>query len=185
MSRHIFFNLLILSLIALSLSKDCSAMVYNGNCEFYTQCLEEKYSCGPHGYPVGYGYKYCSKFLKFFEEFPATGKKWVEKTLICLKDALYPLYDARSNCDVIYAVAFASHPECYFQAGFCDLFIDSANIFKTLQALLKVYEVKDFMSVTSMKQVFETAKMCGSDYTAKVNQAFKDIFFPKFLELEN
>jgi hypothetical protein len=160
-------------------------MVYNGDCEFYTQCLEEKYKCGAQGYPVGYGYKYCSKFIRFFDDFPATGKKWVENTLVCLKNALHPLYQESSNCEVIYAVAFASHPECYFQSGFCDLFIDKTNILQTLKALLNVYEVYDFMSVTSMKQVYETAKLCGKDYSSQVTQAFKDIFSQSFLAIEN
>ena len=186
MSRPLLLSLLILSLIAFSLSQNCDAMVTSSDCDFYTQCLEEKYHCGIKGYPVGYGYKYCSKFLKYFDDFPPLGKLWVQNTLVCLKTALHPLYNERSSCDVIYSVAFASHPECYFESGFCELFTDRRNILQTLKALLKVYEIQDFMSVTSLKQVFETAKLCGGDYVTQVNQAFKDIFFqPRFLELDN
>ena len=29
------------------------------DCSFYTDCLEAKFDCGPDGYPIGYGDKYC------------------------------------------------------------------------------------------------------------------------------
>jgi hypothetical protein len=185
MAKNILLNLVLLCLITFSLSTNCDALSLNDDCEFYKSCLEAKYNCGSSGYPVGYGYKYCSKFLTFFEEFPPKGKEWVRKTLVCLKQTLHPLYVAQSNCEVIYAAAFDSHPECYFQSGFCDLFLDRGNITKTLRALLKVYEIYDFMSVTSLKQVYDTAKLCGRDYLSQINQIFKEIFFHSFLEIEN
>jgi hypothetical protein len=182
MSKQLFLNILLLSLFAVSLSADCNALRLKGTCDYYQACLEEKYHCGPNGYPVGYGFKYCSKFVAFYEYFPPKGKEWVTKTLVCLKQALHPLYLAESNCETILNAAFDSHPECYFQSGFCDLFLDRENILKTLKALLKVYEIRDFMSVTSLKQVYDTARMCGKDYISHINQLFKEIFFPHFMD---
>jgi len=182
--KHLLIlKLLLLNLFTIRLSTDWNKLSLNTDCEFYKSCLEAKYTCGNNGYPIGYGYKYCNKFLTYYEEFPQKGKEWVNKTLVCLKQALYPLYQAESNCEVIYAAAFNSHPECYFQSGFCDLFIDRGNIMYTLKALLHVYEVRDFMSVTSLKQVYDTAKLCGKDYLSQINQAFRELFFPNFLKL--
>jgi len=182
MSRQICIILLLFSLLAVTLSTDCNSLSLNGTCEYYKTCLEEKYHCGENGYPVGYGFKYCSKFILFFEEFPPKGKEWVTKTLVCLKQSLQPHYLSNSNCETVYSAAFDSHPECYFQNGFCDLFLDRVNILKTLKALLKVYEIQDFMSVTSLKQVYDTAKLCGKDYITQINQLFKDIYFPQFMD---
>jgi len=183
MSKRLILSLLIVSLIAMCFCDKCDSLVANGNCDFYTECLEEKYHCGVTGYPVGYGHRYCNKFLKYFYDFPPLGQLWVQNTLVCLKTALQPLFHETSDCATIYSVAFASHPRCYFESGFCELFKDRKNIIKTLKALLEVYEIKDFMSATTMKQVFETAKMCGSEYVAEIKQAMKDIFSNgRFLE---
>jgi Phosphomannose isomerase type I len=40
---------------------ECSDSPY-GQCSFYAYCLEARYHCGPNGYPIGYGLKYCEKF---------------------------------------------------------------------------------------------------------------------------
>lgn len=40
----------------------CEAMAVSGNCDFYSQCVEKRVPCGPDGYALGYGGKYCIKF---------------------------------------------------------------------------------------------------------------------------
>ena len=156
---------LIIFLICYTQSQNCQAMSLTETCDFYPQCLETKYHCGPKGYPIGYGFKYCSKFINFFDNFPPKGQEWIKKTLVCLKQALLKDFN---SCDQLYDTAFNSHPECYFKAGFCDLFLDPKHIKQTIQALLKVYELKDFASITSMKQIYDTAKLCGTDYMNKL-----------------
>ena len=34
------------------------------SCEFYTACLEKRLGCGPSGYPLDYGLRYCRAFLR-------------------------------------------------------------------------------------------------------------------------
>ena len=41
---------------------DCTALANNGDCSFYTQCVEQKFQCGENGYPLAYGHRYCRKF---------------------------------------------------------------------------------------------------------------------------
>ena len=159
--------------INFSIADDCSDMVINGTCDFYTNCLETKYHCGHNGYPVGYGHKYCSKFLKNFNDYPNEGQEWITKTLVCLKKALIIQF---TSCAEIYNTAFDSHPRCYYESGFCNLFLDTKNLKQTLYALLNTYEIKDFASITSMKQIFLTAKLCGTDYTQKMFDIIKEKF---------
>jgi len=46
----------------------CSNPV-RGQCSFYEDCLEARYHCGPDGYPLGYGKKYCNKFIATIDKF--------------------------------------------------------------------------------------------------------------------
>ena len=82
---------------------DMTTMISNQSCDFYTDCLEAKFQCGPDGYPIGYGYKYCDKFLEEYDEFSADGQKWIDGTLTCLKQALEPdmLNTDPETCDEV------------------------------------------------------------------------------------
>ena len=40
-------------------AQDCIALANDGNCDFYTQCVEPRFQCGTIGYPLAYGDKYC------------------------------------------------------------------------------------------------------------------------------
>ena len=42
----------------------CQDMAVKGNCSFYPQCVEKRFPCGPNGYALGYGNKYCNIFVK-------------------------------------------------------------------------------------------------------------------------
>ena len=43
-------------------AQDCTALANAGNCDFYTQCVEQRFQCGTNGYPLAYGDKYCHRF---------------------------------------------------------------------------------------------------------------------------
>ena len=40
-------------------AQDCTALANDGNCDFYTQCVEPRFQCGTNGYPLAYGDRYC------------------------------------------------------------------------------------------------------------------------------
>lgn len=42
---------------------DCQDMAAKGICSFYPQCVESRFPCGPNGYALGYGNKYCKIFV--------------------------------------------------------------------------------------------------------------------------
>ena len=174
-------GILLLAIFAYSLFNTCQDLsTVKHDCSYYIECLENNYSCGADGYPVGYGNKYCSRFLEFFNDFPREGQEWIEKTLTCLKKAIQDVISVKpeQTCKNIYDIAFNSHPDCYVNSGFCSAMIH--NTFSMTKALLKVYEVKDFMSFTSIKQVIVTAKKCGVDVSVKIMEAIKDILGQEF-----
>ena len=137
------------------------------SCDFYENCIENTFSCGASGYPMGYGKKYCSKFLQFYNDFPEPAQKWIDLTLVCLKRALKPVAISQKTaytCDSIKNIAFKSHPQCYVDSGFCELFkpetMGEENICKTLKGLWQVYEIKEFSEVITWQQVLDTLSLC-------------------------
>ncbi|KIJ06358.1 hypothetical protein PAXINDRAFT_103402 [Paxillus involutus ATCC 200175] len=92
-------------------------------CSFYATCLESRYHCGPDGYPLGYGRKYCQKFAGERSKLDPQGQKWMIDTMHCLQLVLVPdAIDANSTtCDALKDQAFASHAGCYVSNGFCTL----------------------------------------------------------------
>ena len=59
-----------------------------------------------------------------------------------------PIEDA--SCEEIMNHAFDTHPECYVSAGFCK---DIALSLKNLIALLRVFDLRDALSLRFLKQV--------------------------------
>ena len=153
-------------------TQTCDVLVEDQSCDFYKTCLEDEYQCGANGYPVGYGYKYCSKFLENINQFSESGQTWIKNTLVCLKKALLPLVDQSSTtCQIIHDTAFDSHPKCYVLNGFCDLFFDPVHILTNVKGLLEVYEIKDLAQPISFKQMLDTAQYCGDGVVKKLYDA--------------
>ena len=49
----------VLYLAVIVKAQDCTALANDGNCDFYTQCVEPRFQCGTNGYPLAYGDRYC------------------------------------------------------------------------------------------------------------------------------
>jgi hypothetical protein len=84
------------------------------DCTFYGACIEANVSCGPTGYALGFGEKYCERFKS--ATFSESGAAWADAVMFCLELAIVPygLPDSKSaSCDEITRVAFDSHPACY------------------------------------------------------------------------
>ena len=58
----LFLATVILYLLTDTTAQDCTALANAGNCDFYTQCVEQRFQCGLNGYPLGYGDLYCHRF---------------------------------------------------------------------------------------------------------------------------
>lgn len=109
-------------------NRTCESFI--GTCDFYL-CQELKNPCGLEGYNLSYGYKYCSrsKFKLLYEMKTTAGKDWVPKTFQCLERqnlmdslAIQQQNDLKKDtCKSIRKLAFKSHPDCYVEAGYCEL----------------------------------------------------------------
>ena len=49
----------VLCLAVTAKAQDCTALANDGNCDFYTQCVEPRFQCDTNGYPLAYGDRYC------------------------------------------------------------------------------------------------------------------------------
>jgi len=130
-----------------------------GQCQFYRDCLEARYHCGPAGYPLGYGEKYCEKFSQSQDRLSSKGQIWMLDTMECLQRYLVP--DATSgevspsSCDALKEKAFDSHSICYVRDGLCTL---------ELHDYLVIFEIVGvqglFGSWDSVREVLQAAQGC-------------------------
>ncbi|WP_394822603.1 hypothetical protein [Pendulispora albinea] len=125
------------------------------DCAFYA-CLEAAHPCGSDGYALGYGAKYCARFMgqtKLSER----GNAWRNATMACLQSALVPIADLAGavSCRTVTDSAFASHARCYTQPGhsICALPMDDIwTILRTLDA--------DALSLRAANQIRSVLSTC-------------------------
>ena len=141
--------------------RHCIDLANNGDCEFYN-CFENRRNCGPNGYMIGYGGKYCHRFGQHYDSFNALGRTWIDCARKCLTKALIQSYQANQpagyGCSNVTSLAFHTHVDCYHDCGFCNIW-NSNKL-----ALLSVYQLGDFLAQRALSQVFEVAKKCLQDY---------------------
>jgi hypothetical protein len=88
-------------------------------CQFYT-CLEAQHPCGPDGYYLEFGDKYCVRFLTdVWPKMSPAGQAFLTTGRDCLMHAVLAI-DTESCADVR-TDALASHVACYRDNGFCAL----------------------------------------------------------------
>ncbi len=114
----------------------CEALI--GTCDFYL-CQETKSSCGLKGYNLGYGFKYCSdsKFKLYQQMSTDAGRSWVTQVFQCLqtKNFSQSQLTPHQSCGEVKSNAYAAHPDCYYQAGFCELpLVEKFKIINTIKS---------------------------------------------------
>ncbi|MBC7457662.1 MAG: hypothetical protein H7235_05245 [Bdellovibrionaceae bacterium] len=135
--------------------KDCSSLI--GTCDFYL-CQEAKNPCGVAGYNLGFGYKYCSgsKFDLLPKMRTELGRSWVQNVFKCLqKNNLTDSEPPKTvkTCSAIRDTSVQSHPDCYVQAGFCEL--------ATSERLLILNLIKsEIFSTGTMAQGLRILQLC-------------------------
>ncbi|KAH7711020.1 Protein W01A8.8 [Aphelenchoides avenae] len=130
-------------------------------CNAY-KCIEDKERCGPKGYPLAFGLKYCNRFFEpdVYNRYDKPGQAFIRCTKDCLIGVLQNWTTKCSNipCDVLEGAAFTSHVDCYLSCGFCDICANNKA------ALWHTYDLKDFISKHAWDQVVAVAKACGVTY---------------------
>jgi hypothetical protein len=136
------------------------------DCSFYSACLEASHPCGEDGYALGYGERYCKRFLANDDLSPA-GKEWRDATMRCLQVRLTRYLSApRASCDEIIDGAFDDHPACYTQPGssICALSPwDWLSIVSTI-------DLGDLVSSRGRRQIAQTAGTCLSGWLSDLTR---------------
>jgi hypothetical protein len=128
-----------------------------GACEYYA-CREAQATnqCGDTGYYIAHGYKYCNRLIQVASpRMSPAGQRWLEDGRDCLMHFIETEISSDEQCRSLRDRAYASHPDCYVDHGFCDLpFRDWLALFATIDTL-----DLDFVEVltTSMKCVEQYA----------------------------
>ena len=126
------------------------------NCAFYSSCIERQTDCGEGGYALGYGEKYCTRYL-LDTHFSPAGMAWRTNVMHCLQESLVPLASESppSSCDTILNDAFDSHPRCYTE-GPSICFLPPSDAFEVVHDI----DGKDLLSLRSVKQMATVAGTC-------------------------
>ncbi|WP_413288519.1 hypothetical protein [Bdellovibrio sp. HCB337] len=91
------------------------------SCAFYV-CQEKQQPCGPRGYPLGFGFKFCQIFLDTEQTYSVDAHAWLRRVRVCLMDSMNELSEnGPRSCKQIKDEGFRSHLGCYVDTGFCEL----------------------------------------------------------------
>ena len=138
------------------------------DCSFYPSCIEATHPCGASGYAIGYGAKYCGRFLAN-DALSTSGQVWRDQVMLCLEKRLGRfLKQAKATCDEIIDGAFDDHPFCYTQpeASICSLPpTDWISIVWTI-------DQEDLLSERGRKQMSDTARRCIMQWTNAIFSPF-------------
>lgn len=166
-----------LSLIMLnSFAVDCNEPAKSLSCDYYRTCVESRFQCGINGYPLGYGEKYCLKFLSLSKnELSPKGLKWRDSTLKCLQTLLsLSIHNGEvKNCKEIHTEAFDSHPGCYTlpSNNLCDLPLADWKIIASTPSAV------DLFSIQSAKQIATVLGTCSQGLVSEYKniQTYKSL----------
>ena len=140
-----------------------------GNCMWYHECLEKRFSCleSSNDYAISYGEKYCKLFEENSHKFSLNAQSWIKNVKLCLQIQLVSEIKqySDSNCSEIQRIAFISHTSCYLRpngkSGICYLsFKDWWNIFFTMKNALIPFSGS---ALSTFKGVFEVGITCAWD----------------------
>lgn len=147
------------------------------SCLFYQDCMEATVTCGGNGYAVGYGTKYCNKYVSRLSLFSSPGQNWIYKVMNCLqKSMISPLQDFNNDCTTLRNIAFDSHPACYVDSGVCVLpWEDYYFIFTTV--------MDNILTKESFIQAFKTTESCLPAMIMRVQNALVNAGFYEKVQL--
>lgn len=150
----------------------CPCIPLPNQCNFYNECLNEKFSCGSDGYALKSGLRYCNEFQKYYSLFSPQGQQWVTAVGLCLQNALIPIVNEKddTSCDDIETFAMSTHTGCYTnpKQSICDIPVTD---WITLLFIIRD-ELDDSATQHIMLNVAET---CGSVYYKDILGIFNSL----------
>jgi hypothetical protein len=126
------------------------------SCDYYLckEAADGASACGEDGYYLRYGFKYCERIsLVTRPQLSAAGQVWLDEARVCLMRTIEREIDGNESCETLTQIAFDSHPDCYIEAGFCDLPVSD------MWAVFTTVDPSDF----ELQQVLSTGVSCFQD----------------------
>ena len=160
-----------------ALPPDCYSPA-GDSCDWYRNCLEEKYPCEDtsNAYAIRYAEKFCRLYSKEYSLFSADGQKWVDAVRKCLQVSLVPLLRPwyQPTCQEIRKKAFSSHTPCYLKPdkdvpSICDL--DCSDYFKIFWTIKGSFIQLD-TAWESIQGMWNIGDKCG--VASQIPKCFKE-----------
>jgi len=106
-----------------------------GGCQFYA-CREAEDACGSDGYYLGFGEKYCERFLLIVKpRLSLAGEAFLDRGRDCLMRTIDAEIGEHLTCSQVRRQALDSHVACYRDNGFCELPLgDRLRLFLSVDA---------------------------------------------------
>ncbi|KAJ3325670.1 CCR4-NOT regulatory complex component [Boothiomyces sp. JEL0866] len=153
--------------VAQAVNSSCQPIA--NDCSFYLNCVEPTYPCGPSGYAIGYGHRFCQAFKDGESQYTPKGQEWLKSVMMCLQQQLVPLVQGDmsfQSCDAMRQYAYGTHPYCYTLPGetICEISpLDWARLLVTIRS--------ELLDPATYKQAAAVAVSCGEDYARLVAKA--------------
>lgn len=143
----------------------CSSPVPQ-TCDYYTKCVEPAVNCGPKGYPLGYGLKYCQAFTAKKDKFTPAGQEWLFNVMECLQKDLVPVAQGSEvfTCPKLKAFAIAGHAKCYTERGHSICSLPPKDWFKIIGIIKAVV-----LEPGTIKTMLQIARSCGGNIFRQVS----------------
>lgn len=118
-----------------------------GGCQFYScRDAQAATSCGARGYYLGFGGRYCEKFLQVTRpRIGPAGQRFLDTVRDCLINFVDTQIPAATTCSDVKQRAFNSHVACYRDSGFCSLPVSDQLL------ILNTVDLVDIDFVTILK----------------------------------
>lgn len=139
-------------------------------CLYYSETAEQLLQCGPRGYPLGFGQKYCQRFSKLGPDtLTPRGLRWRDAARSCLIEAFGGFIDEPAQppgCQEVKRMAFDSHPPCYteVQPSFC--LLPPSDVL----AIIRVVEPVDALSPLATRQNIRIASRCLTEWKGRAKE---------------
>lgn len=143
-----------------------------GGCDFYANCLERHYPCGPNRYALAFGQKYCEKFAKVYDlNHRLAG--FVAKTRTTLQQELIGYVNRKGgigSCQQLEDFAFQSHSGAYVRQpfGICGLLDASA-----LKIIITTIDQRDLLRPQLWRSSFHVASHCAESFLRPLTQRLR------------
>jgi len=147
------------TLLALEFAETCADLIDLpgcASCDYYL-CRDDARmeSCGAAGYYAGFGHAYCDRFTVDSQpRMSEAGQRWIDDVRTCLQRALEDIDDEALSCEDVQELAYATHPDCYVQAGFCELGLSDA------WTVVNTVDLHDL----GLRQALETGVSCFGEF---------------------